>query len=38
MAKASELLWVFLVGVGNAGGVGQCRLFHGLCGCVVGIL
>lgn len=37
MAKASELLWVLVVGLRDAGGVGKCGLFHRVCRCVVAI-
>lgn len=38
MAQASELFWVLLVGVGDAGGVGEYDLLGGVCGGVVEVL
>ena len=38
VSAASELLWVFLVGVGDAGGDGECGLFGRVCGGAVEVL
>lgn len=35
MVEASELLWVLVVGAGDAGGAGELGVFGWVCGCVV---
>lgn len=38
ISATSELLWIFLVGIGDAGGDGECGLFGWVCGRVVEVL
>lgn len=38
ISQTSELLWLFLVGVGDAGGDGECGLFGRVCGGAVEVL
>ena len=38
LVEASELFWVFLVGVGNAGRAGECGVFGGVCDRAVEVL
>ena len=38
VSATSELLWFFLVGVGDAGGDGECGLFGRVCGGAVEVL
>lgn len=38
LVAASELFWVLVVGVGHAGGLGECGLFGRVCGGAVEVL